>query len=267
MLTLTRDLPFDDVRALEDEVVAHDGGRLKLELAYVAEHPVEAALWHEGGRLLGYAGAYRFGGSTTEVAGMVAPAARRRGVGTRLLEALQPDPGSLLVVPSTTEAGRAFALAQGAALSHSEHHLVLGPTPQTAEDPATVLRPAVPEDVPRLEEVLTAAFGWSHGAVELDRAGDRTYAIEHDGALVGHVRLSVSEGEGGVYGFAVDPALQGRGIGRDVLARCCRLLRADGRDHVTLEVATENAGALHLYTSTGFVPEAGEDYWALPPKQ
>ena len=263
MLTVTRDLPLDDVRALEDEVVAHDGGRLKLELAYVRDHPVDAALWHEDGRLVGYAGAYRFGGGTTEVAGMVAPAARRRGIGTRLLEALQPEPGALLVVPATTPSGRAFALAKGASLSHSEHHLVLGATPQTAEDPATVLRPAVPEDVPGMERVLKAAFGWLHGAIELDRAGDRTYAIDHDGRLVGHVRLSVTDGGGGVYGFAVDPAVQGRGIGRDVLARCCRLLRADGCDEVTLEVETQNAGALHLYTSTGFVPEAGEDYWAL----
>ena len=264
MLTVTRDLPLDDVRDLEEEVVASDGGRLKLELAYVQDHPIDAALWHENGRLVGYAGAYRFGGATTEVAGMVAPGWRRKGVGTQLLSALQPAPGSLLVVPATTAAGRAFAQAQGASLSHSEHHLVLGQTPSTAEDPATVLRPATPADVPGMEAVLKAAFGWLHGEIALDRAGDRTYAIDHDSRLVGHVRLSVGDGEGGVYGFAVDPAMQGRGIGRDVLARCCRLLRADGRDHVTLEVETQNAGALHLYTSTGFVPTAGEDYWALP---
>ena len=59
------------------------------------------------------------------------------------------------------------------------------------------------------------------------------------------------------------PSWQGRGIGRDVLARACRMLRADGRSRVTLEVETENEHALGLYTSSGFVREAGEDYWRV----
>jgi ribosomal protein S18 acetylase RimI-like enzyme len=269
VLTLARDLTaLTDIRLLEAEVVAHDGGRLKLELDYVLGHPIDLALWYEGSRLVGYAGVYAFGGgSTPEIAGMVAPDRRRRGVGTALLEALLPFTTGrtpLLVVPAGTEAGRAFALSRQGTPSHSEHHLVLGATPTTAEDPATVLRLAAPEDVPELERILSAAFDEPNHGLRLDRAGDTTYAIEHDGALVGHVRLSVSDGTGGVYGFAVEPALQGKGIGRDVLARCCRLLRAEGRDEVTLEVETENANALRLYTSTGFVHESGEDYWALP---
>jgi ribosomal protein S18 acetylase RimI-like enzyme len=71
-------------------------------------------------------------------------------------------------------------------------------------------------------------------------------------------------GGGGVYAFAVVPAHLGLGSGRDVLARTCRELRADGIGQVTLEVETENAHALGLYTSLGFRVEAGEDYWTLP---
>jgi ribosomal protein S18 acetylase RimI-like enzyme len=269
VLTVTKAPDLAAVRALADEVVAHDGGRLKLELDYVASNPIDVALWHEGDRLVGYAGYYRFGGAEPEIAGMVAPGARCHGIGTHLLTPLlaqaheQGCPTALLVVPAGTEAGAAFASAHGAGHAFSEHHLVLGETPVTAEDPATVLRPATTEDLPALERIVAAAFEEEPRPIELDRSGDSTYAIEHGGAVVGHVRLSVAEGWGGVYGFAVDPAVQGRGIGRDVLARCARLLRADGRDTVTLEVETENAGALHLYTSTGFVRDAGEDYWRL----
>ena len=50
-----------------------------------------------------------------------------------------------------------------------------------------------------------------------------------------------------------------------MLERCCRLLRAQGCDRVTLEVETANDTALGLYLSAGFVKEAGEDYWALVP--
>ena len=256
------------VRALEAEVVAHDGGRLKLELEYVTRNPIDVALAVAGEELVGYAGLYAFGAAEPEVAGMVAPAARRQGTGTQLLQALlgrvSREPTVLLVVPATTPAGRDFARAAGAVPAHSEHFLVLADTPSTPEDPRTVLRPAAAADLPALQRVVAAAFEEEERPLDLDRPGDTTYAVEHAGAVVGHVRLSVSAGRGGIYGFAVDPFLQGRGIGRDVLARCCRLLRADGRDRVTLEVETQNAGALHLYTSTGFVPTAGEDYWRLP---
>jgi ribosomal protein S18 acetylase RimI-like enzyme len=43
------------------------------------------------------------------------------------------------------------------------------------------------------------------------------------------------------------------------------MLRADGRSRVTLEVETQNDNALRLYTSSGFVREAGEDYWRVEP--
>ena len=79
------------VRALADEVVAHDGGRLKLELAHLEATPAEAALAHERGRLVGFGAVYVFGGAEPELAGMVAPDARRQGVGSALLESLLPD--------------------------------------------------------------------------------------------------------------------------------------------------------------------------------
>ena len=68
---------------------------------------------------------------------------------------------------------------------------------------------------------------------------------------------------GGVYGFVVDPALQGRGIGRDMLRRVCRDLRGDGALQVGLEVAVENDRALGLYTSPGFARVSTEDYYSL----
>jgi ribosomal protein S18 acetylase RimI-like enzyme len=255
-----------EVAALADEVVAHDGGRLKLELSHLETAPAEAALAHEDGRLVGFAAVYAFGGQETEIAGMVGPDSRRRGVGTSLLASLLPSappPSALLVVPAGTTAGRAFALARGGTLAHSEHFLVLDGTPATPEDPETVLRPAVEDDLPELARVLAAAFGEPPRGLRLDHPGDTTYVVERAGEVVGTVRLSVHEEWGGVYGFAVDPAQQGRGIGRDVLARVCRLLRADGRSRVTLEVETQNESALGLYTSSGFVREAGENYWRV----
>lgn len=261
------------IRELEREVVAADGGRLKLEWGVLERRTARDLdlLWWERDRLVGFLGLYAFGPPDVEVAGMVAPGARRRGIGTALLAAARPAAAAagyerlLLVTPTVSRAGAAFARAHGARQDHAEHFLVLGATPDgTDRDPTVTMREAGEADRPEVRRLLGAAFGRPQPSDDLPLDGDTTYLVERHGAAVGTVRLSVHGSTGGIYGLAVDPPSQGRGIGRDVLERSCRLLRRRGCERVTLEVATHNAGALGLYLSTGFVPEAGEDYWALP---
>ncbi len=249
------------VRDLEAEVVAHDGGRLKLELGMLGTGRVTTALEWDGDRLVGYAGRYAFG-PPDEVAGMVAPSHRRRGIATRLLRQVLSGP-ALLVVPRQTPAGQAFAERLGGRLDHSEHLLALASTPETPEDPRITVRAASDADGATVRRLLKAAFDWEPAEDALNRFGDATRIIELDGEPVGTLRVSRQPGWAGVYGFAVDPDHQGKGIGRDVLGRTCRELRADGVPRVTLEVETQNASALGLYTSLGFVNEAGEDYWEV----
>jgi len=264
------------VADLERQVVAADGGRLKLEWGSLGSRDgrqVEDLLWWEGDALLGFLGIYSFSPADLELAGMVAPCARRRGIATALLDAAVPlcrERGrrrALLVVPGSSPAGAAFARQRGAVLEHSEHALVLPGDPADGpEDPRTTLRRAGPADAGELARLLTEAFGrpTTGLAAELASGQERTLVVEVAGAPVGTVRLTREGDRGGVYGFAVDPAWQGRGIGRDVLRRVCRQLRAEGARSVGLEVAVDNDRALGLYTSLGFVPVAGEDYHALP---
>jgi ribosomal protein S18 acetylase RimI-like enzyme len=87
--------------------------------------------------------------------------------------------------------------------------------------------------------------------------------IELDNSVVGTVRLSGEGDAGTLSGFVVDPAWQGRGIGRDVLRRVCHQLRAEGVQRIGLEVAVDNEPALGLYTSIGFTEVTTEDYYAL----
>lgn len=251
------------VMALEAEVVAHDGGRLKLEHTALEKGEADTALRWDGDRLVGFAARYPFG-PPDEVAGMVAPSHRRRGIATALLQEVLTGP-ALLVVPTGTPAGRAFAESLGATRKHAEHHLVLGETPQTPEDPAITTRVATQDDNDLVRDLLRRAFDWEPPDDVLHRFGDSTRVVELDGRPVGTLRVSLKGDAAGVYGFAVDPAFQGRGIGRDVLARACREVRASGMQRVTLEVETENASALGLYTSLGFALVAGEDYWEVQP--
>lgn len=78
------------------------------------------------------------------------------------------------------------------------------------------------------------------------------------GAVFVHDRVGFALGrviadEGELLTIAVDPDAQGRGSGRTSLRRFIDACRKQGALRIFLEVAAENAAALGLYTSTGFV--------------
>lgn len=232
---------------------------------------VEDFLWWEGGRLLGFVGMYA-SGSSVEVAGMVAPAARRRGIATTLLDAALAkcrDRGyqqALLVVPGTSAAGTALAVRRGAVLDHSEHALVLLSEPNGGvNNPQISLRQAGPADAGVVSRLLQAGFGHPLTGLpeQLASEQERTLLVELDGSAVSTLRLTRQGDEAGVYGFVVDPAWQGRGIGRDVLRRVCQQLLAEGAQRIGLEVVVNNDRALGLYTSIGFTEITTEDYYTL----
>lgn len=149
-------------------------------------------------------------------------------------------------------------------LGHSEHALVLldAPTDGVA-DPRIHVRTATSADEPDLSRLLSAAFGAATSDLlgRLTHGLERTLVVELEDRVVGTVRVTRDHDTAGVYGFAMDRAWQGRGIGRDVL---CRDLRGDGGRRINLEAAVENDNALRLYTSLGFTQLTTQDYCALP---
>jgi len=278
VIELCRGLSEGELRALaelERRVLEVDGGRLKLEWGVLRSRGgeiVEDLLWWDGDRLTGFLGLYAFGEPTVEIAGMVDPPARRRGIGTELLATAlatcraRGHERALLVTPRGSVAGRAFALSRGAVLEHSEHALVLVGAP--ADGPAdarTTVRTATLADVSELTRLLDAAFDGPSAdvAARLAERESRTLVVERGGAAVGTLRITYDRDTCGIYGFAVDPAWQGRGIGRDVLRRVCRELAAEGIRRIGLEVAVENDHALRLYSSLGFIKTTTEDYYEL----
>jgi ribosomal protein S18 acetylase RimI-like enzyme len=263
---------LEAIAELERQVVEADGGRLKLEwdsLRGRSGDRVEDLLWWERDRLLGFLGIYAFGESP-ELTGMVAPHARRRGIGSALLDAALPlcrersDRQPLLVVPRQSIGGKRMALRRGGTLDHSEHHLVLSGEPTSGpHKPEVSLRPATATDVPLVVSLLEQGFGWS-GPDDLDDRLERTALIERRGAVVGTLFLEHDEDEGSIFGFVVEPSLQGRGIGRAALRQACERLRGAGARRISLDVDVANDRALGLYTSIGFTPVTTEDYFALP---
>ncbi|HEY1519542.1 MAG TPA: GNAT family N-acetyltransferase [Solirubrobacteraceae bacterium] len=267
---------MEAIAELERRVVAADGGRLKLEwgaLRCRSGDRVEDLLWWEGERLLGFLGIYGFD-SSPELAGMVSPDVRRRGIAAALLDAALPlcrersDRRPLLIVPRPSVPGKRLALRRGGVLDHSEHALTLSGDPTAgALDPAINLRMATASDLSLVSRLLELGFGEPAPdglADRLDSPRERTAIVELERSAVGTLRLSWDRSDASIYGFVIDPSWQGRGIGRAALRRACERLRADGARRIGLEVDVKNDRALNLYTSVGFTPVITEDYFALP---
>jgi ribosomal protein S18 acetylase RimI-like enzyme len=269
------DHALDAIADLERRTVAVDGGRLKLEWGVLRSRPTDRTqdlLWWDADRLVGFVGLYGFGAPTLELAGMVDPQSRRQGIGTALLDAAQTlarEQGYkrvLLIVPRASEGGAALAARRNGHLEHSEFAMVLADEPADGRvGPEITVRDATEADAEVILALLDDGFGFRPDAASLrSTPGTRTVVVEVDGEPVGTARLTVGGDGGAVYGFVVEPARRGQGIGRQALREFCRSLRSDGARQVRLEVAVENERALGLYTSLGFETVTVEDYYELP---
>ncbi len=269
---------LDAIADLERRVVAHDGGRLKLEWGVLRERPAgevnDLLTWRDD-TLVGFCGIYHFAGEL-ELAGAVDPDRRRTGIGSSLLSlalghvARRGASRALLVAPAATGSGRRFALAKGATLDHSEHHLELdgpprGPLEPRASTAGLRVRPARDNaDGEAIAPILRAAFGEHAAYAGQTGSSDLALVVERDGEVVGTLRLDLSGEPAGIYGLAVRPDVRRQGIGRAVLHEACLEARRHGAQAVSLEVEADNDHALGLYTSVGFELRATEDYFALP---
>jgi ribosomal-protein-alanine N-acetyltransferase len=110
-------------------------------------------------------------------------------------------------------------------------------------------------DIPALvdlEEILfpgDSPWTWEMFASELE-VGNH-YVVHRDaaGVIDGYAGLALMDDEAEVHTIGVRPEAQGAGIGRKLLRQ---LISVAGTRRLLLEVRTDNAPAIALYTSEGF---------------
>jgi ribosomal-protein-alanine N-acetyltransferase len=104
-----------------------------------------------------------------------------------------------------------------------------------------------------LEEILFPDDSpWTAAMFAGELAAGHHYVVHRDaeGAVDGYAGLALLGDEAEVHTIGVRPAAQGAGLGRALLRD---LLAHAGRRRVVLEVRTDNAPAIALYESEGFV--------------
>jgi ribosomal protein S18 acetylase RimI-like enzyme len=144
-----------------------------------------------------------------------------------------------------------------------------------------VIRPAGPQDVPFLRDMLRHAYYWRVDQVSESgeppvqryverwgRPGDTALIAIHDFQRVGAAWYRLFKNDNAGYGFideetpelsiAVVPSRRGSGLGSELLEALVAQARADGYEALSLSVEKDNP-AVGLYERYGFLPVREED--------
>jgi mycothiol synthase len=215
---------------------------------------------------------------------VVAPAHRRSGVGSQLLD--QVPAGTRVWAHGDLAAAERFAAARG--LEVVRELFVLGrrfdeagPLDEAVLPDGLVARPFRPgRDEEEWLRVNAAAFA-AHAEqgrmtrADLDARMDEpwfdpaglilvTPESDPDTVAAFHWTKVHPDGPGEVYVVGVDPAYQGKGLGRPVTVLGLEYLRDQGVDDIILYVDGDNPAALKVYRGLGFTTRSVDRMFAAP---
>ncbi len=264
---------LSDIKELQK--ICEDGENFQLKLNWDMlqsrnENEVNDFFHYEDGKLVGFLGLYGFG-NKVEVCGMVAPAYRRKGIFTHLL--LEDDNGMkerkvqeiLYNTPTNSESGKAFLQKISCSYSFTEYQMKWEEK-ELSDHKDVILRLATPSDIETEIQLDVQCFGFEEQDARnynkriKQEYNEQFYMIESEGITVGKMRIAHSDGEAWIYGFAVLPQFQGKGIGRKTLTNVINKEHHNGYS-IFLEVEAENANALKLYETCGFKTYHAQDYY------
>jgi len=173
----------------------------------------------------------------------------------------------------------AWARAHGFALHEESLRLVLrGEDPAVPADPAWGFAALDATMAETFREVANASFRGSPNGATLSAEEVEALMAEaphpdavgchlRDGVAIGFHVLSLAtddasgERVGRVETLGLLPKVQGRGLGRALLARSVATLRRLGATAIVLDVMSSNVAAVRLYLGAGFVREAVLSRW------
>ncbi len=237
------------------------------------EH-VSDILAYDGDALVGCVPIDGFG-QFAEIILAVDPSYRRRGIGrglyerARLLSQKRRVQQLLLVSVNGARQGQYFIDKLKLPYAFSEYRMRLQGRPEPAPLAAGfVLRPATSADVADLVRIFAECFGDKEGAQDyvqrsMSETGSSINIALLDEQAIGQIGVSRSDQGAYIRGVAVQPANQGHGYGRAMLASTVLRLLDEGETRQDLDVETQNNNALGLYERCGFQQVNGFHYYSV----
>ncbi len=153
-----------------------------------------------------------------------------------------------------------------------------------------MIRPFRPDDLERLKEITAVCFegvsidrnieerfglvggrDWRFRKlrhIDADVAGANgrgVFVFEEAGEVVGYIstRLDAATRIGHIPNMAVQPARQGRGIGRRLMDHALAFLRAEGMEAVRIETLEQNPIGSRFYPEMGFHEVARQIHYLM----
>jgi ribosomal protein S18 acetylase RimI-like enzyme len=264
---------LNDIRTLQSICEKHDRIKLKLNWDMLKQRSIlEDDYFHyKDETLIGYLALYGFG-DQYELCGMVHPESRGKGVFSQLLSKAQNslkerNARSLLInVPGSSVSGKSFASSINAVYDFTEYEMKWEPLGQLPLSEGLMIREMQEDDIPYCIKLDIECFGQSHSDAEAmvrqisKESGQRRLMIEAGGNTVGKIRVQRTQDQSFIYGFAVDPLYQGKGIGQKALSHIVRE-ESLWTHNIFLDVAAANTNALKLYEKSGFKSIYSQDYY------
>ncbi len=270
---LTKD-EMASIKAIQKICEDTGGFQLKLNFDMLenrAGFEQEDFFHYEDGKLVGFLGSYGFG-NKVELCGMVHPDFRRRGIFSNLLEKGLEEARKrefktiLLNAPTDSQFAKEFLKNIPCTFSVAEYQMKWQHT-ELVEDSSVTLRPSTTdEDLESEIQLEVSGFGFTDEEALAfnqkirENSSEQNLIIESNGKTAGKMRVAESNGEAWIYGFAIFPELQGKGIGRKALSKVVKMEDQKGLS-VFLEVEAKNAHALKLYETCGFRSYHSQDYY------
>ncbi|KPB05960.1 GNAT family N-acetyltransferase [Bacillus sp. CHD6a] len=265
---------LQEIKELQSVCEKEGGFELKLNedmLETRDKNSTEDFFHYEDGHLIGFLGCYGFG-NKIEMTGMIHPDYRRKGIFTKLFTEAMTEVKKreistvLLNAPSSSKSAKEFLKSIPCTFEVAEYQMKWE-TGELIDDPAVNIRPSASQDDFDAEIKLeVSCFGFTEQeALSFNQRmkelnSEDMFIIEAEGRTAGKIRVSETNGEAWIYGFAVSPELQGKGIGRKALSKVVKMKTEKGLP-VFLEVEARNAHALKLYESCGFRSYHSQDYY------
>lgn len=229
-------------------------------------------LYYDKQRLVGFLRPFFFELSSCEIALMVDPEYRRRGIAREMFQTVQQylftDDIHKLTFSVPHDRNEDWLLSQGLTFQGSEYRMQYQISTQsekkfTADD----IRLATLEDIPTLCAIDLACFSKKRPDLELHFTdlieGDECeiYLINQNDTPVGKAHLFWYTDRVRLTDIAVLPQAQSRGFATRLIKHCIDLVLATGVTNITLDVETKNKNALNLYKKLGFAVTNAHDYW------
>lgn len=101
------------------------------------------------------------------------------------------------------------------------------------------------------EELTRPPLGWRE---RLKQDAAATFLATRAGEDIGLVTGAPYDHTAGLFSMWVHPSARGAGVGRALVAVVIAWARAEGHEHIRLDVSDDNEAAIRLYAACGFNP-------------